>query len=117
MTDFKAQLKKTSSALAAKEVAAAEQAIPPVDFKARLRKVSKEDSNNASASQGPPEPQLKPLKSEAVSKNKDSAKSPDEEEGAVEGKRKSTGSISSLRKMWESGDGKASVGGNQNSKT
>ena len=42
---------------------------------------------------------------------RDSVSSVENEEGAAEGKRKSTGSISSLRKMWESTENSPALGG------
>lgn len=77
IVDFKAKLRKSS---APKSEAKDEPADQPIDFKARLRKVSGSKS---------------PTKTNEDPSKQDSDPEPDD-------KRKSTGSISSLRKMWES---------------
>ena len=83
--DFKAQLKKTDSSYSKPEVeqrknSADDSDKSPVDFKSRLRKVSGSVPTTEA-------------------KNEEVAVVPEQDD-----KRKSTGSISSLRKMWESGE-------------
>ena len=89
IVDFKAKLKKPTKSI---EVAKDDTPTEPMDFKSRLRKVSgsKGQSPTKENEATPPE-------------KRDSITSTDSEAAAaLDDKRKSTGSISSLRKMWES---------------
>ena len=111
VVDFKVKLKKPSKMLpsAAEEEASANANTvnaEPLDFKARLRKVSgskcsptKESSaiNNTSETTSKPDFSVK-----TIDEKRDSITSTESETMDDNNKRKSTGSISSLRKMWES---------------
>ena len=122
IVDFKAKLKKPKTMVQGLSEPSPEQSAPgdpssssnntskvdsneqpPVDFKARLRKVSGNKpvvtvgvANNAPSSNAAPTPS----NATAV-----------EEQPNLDEKRKSTGSISSLRKMWESSDQSPALGG------
>ncbi|XP_073957451.1 tyrosine-protein kinase Abl [Choristoneura fumiferana] len=87
-TDFKSQLKKVDKKVAAKE----EETRSIIDFKSRLRKV---DSSAPATNGTKNSPDEKEKKSEE--RRSDSGSLETEEED----KRRSTGSISSLKKLWE----------------
>lgn len=92
--DFKAKLRKSTKPEATAIPSQAEPNNEPVDFKARLRKVS------GTNGKGPGSPTKEPLAPKV--EKRDSLGSIDGEAAEDEtNKRKSTGSISSLRKMWE----------------
>ncbi|XP_028168240.1 tyrosine-protein kinase Abl-like, partial [Ostrinia furnacalis] len=87
-TDFKSQLKKVDT----KRVNKDEEACSIIDFKARLRKVDS-GTNGTAKNQASPE--------EAREERKRSESSLEAAGGDEEDKRRSTGSISSLKKLWE----------------
>lgn len=105
IVDFKARLKKASTSHETKAPNALDHSSSesdPVDLKARLRKVSgpKTAPLLTSSSSSPTESPL-PIKSDEMTSLKET---PEDDTHNDEDKRKSTGSISSLRKMWESSD-------------
>ncbi|XP_063632988.1 tyrosine-protein kinase Abl isoform X1 [Cydia splendana] len=87
-TDFKSQLKKVDKKVAAKE----EESRSIIDFKSRLRKV---DSSTPATNGTKNSPDQDSKKSDE--RKSDSGSLETEEED----KRRSTGSISSLKKLWE----------------
>ena len=107
--NFKSQLKKTNTSLYAQPTSltpeSKEEESEPgrVDFKSQLKKVkSKPNSNNSDLNTDAPD------KSDALTNVKASLRSVskhnmEEEEDEDDDKRRSTGSISSLKKMWEDG--------------
>jgi len=94
--NFKSQLKKTNTALYAQpqQEQDSEQESGKVDFKAQLKKVKASKPSVASDSVSD-SPDLSNVKASLRSLSKNSL------EQEAEDKRKSTGSISSLKKMWE----------------
>ncbi|XP_072930972.1 tyrosine-protein kinase Abl isoform X2 [Epargyreus clarus] len=108
-TDFKSQLKKVDTNRinnTSKDLEESGRSI--IDFKSRLRKV---DSNSPStngmlkkAEQSSPEDSRKDMssKSDDSDKKRSESGSLDTSGGDEEDKRRSTGSISSLKKLWES---------------
>ena len=104
VVDFKVKLKKPSKTLpsaptaAEDEAAAANSAAEPLDFKARLRKVS--GSKSSPTKESVVSETSKPPAIAVIDEKRDSITSTESE--TMDDKRKSTGSISSLRKMWES---------------
>ena len=103
VVDFKVKLKKPSKTLpsaptAAEDEAAANSASEPLDFKARLRKVS--GSKSSPTKESVVSETSKPPAIAVIDEKRDSITSTESE--TMDDKRKSTGSISSLRKMWES---------------
>ena len=109
IVDFKAKLKKAAPQTT-KEAPTEEAPSAQVDFKARLRRVSgnkpvvtlskNNGSSNGNASD-PATPSASGVSGSAAANDGEEAAGGDGDDG---GKRKSTGSISSLRKMWESTD-------------
>ena len=106
--NFKSQLKKTNTSLYAqpstgdKEGEEEEQAV--VDFKSQLKKVKTKPSRSQADSQEPSQ-DLSQLKASLRAVKQAVELEEDEEVGEEEDKRRSTGSISSLKKMWEDGGG------------
>ncbi|TRY62894.1 hypothetical protein TCAL_03897 [Tigriopus californicus] len=111
IVDFKARLKKANTSHEAKAPNALDHASPesdPMDLKARLRKVSgpktapPSHSSVGCTSATPPAPN----KSDEMASLKEAPEDDPEphDDPTNEDKRKSTGSISSLRKMWESSE-------------
>ena len=110
--NFKSQLKKTNSSLYAQPSTGAregeEEGEEPavVDFKSQLKKVKTKPSSH----QAEPSQDLSQLKA-SLRAVRQTVELQDEDEGEVEereereDKRRSTGSISSLKKMWEDGAG------------
>ena len=93
IVDFKVKLKKPN---AKTEISKEESSsTEPMDFKARLRKVSGPKCQSPTKEQSEQQ-------SKSVVEKRDSITSTESNDAALEDKRKSTGSISSLRKMWES---------------
>ena len=110
--NFKSQLKKTNTTLYAQPAQPSSQSNNEVDFKSQLKKVktpSKIDNGEKSNGQSLSESQ--DLSNARASLKSVSKHNIDADEEDSEDKRKSTGSISSLKKMWEDGsDGKKDSG-------
>ena len=109
--NFKSQLKKTNSSLyaqpstqpAAQEEEESCQEPGRVDFKSQLKKVKSSKGSEAAPGETQDSGQdLSSVKASLRSVSKQSVQL-EEEEAEAEDKRKSTGSISSLKKMWEDG--------------
>ena len=105
--NFKSQLKKTNTSLYAqpstqtspqKEESESEQG--PVDFKSQLKKVKSTKTSDTPADHQEKGQDLNSVKASLKSVSKQNIEAEDEDEN----KRKSTGSISSLKKMWEDGE-------------
>lgn len=105
IVDFKAKLRKSKpdhSSDQDQDKQTAAEGGGVVDFKARLRKVS---GNNSTTTKAPEAPSVA---KKTTTEKRDSIDSLEEDDSG--GKRKSTGSISSLRKMWESSSPKMGSG-------
>ena len=106
--NFKSQLKKTNTSLYAQptslnpELKEDESEPGRVDFKSQLKKVKTKPSNNSDLISDAPEKSedLTNAKASLRSVSKHNIEEEEEEDGD---KRRSTGSISSLKKMWEDG--------------
>ena len=103
--NFKSQLKKTNSSLYAQPSTASgreEEEQGKLDFKSQLKKVKTKPSSVSVAGSQEPSQDLGHLKANlrAVKQTVEVEEDGEEEE---EDKRRSTGSISSLKKMWEDG--------------
>ena len=116
LVDFKSKLRKSKPEPSPTNNAQLQENTEPLDFKARLRKVSDGTNNKAAAVQAT-EPEDEPISKhnslDRVSKRESIEQAAEQPRdildkrdslGSIEEneKRKSTGSISSLRKMWES---------------
>lgn len=103
-TDFKSQLKKvdTNRIINSKDDEAGRAII---DFKSRLRKVDSTPATNGTAKKEQTSPDDKQTKKESDLERKPSESGSLDTSGADdEDKRRSTGSISSLKKLWENKD-------------
>ncbi|XP_045489905.1 tyrosine-protein kinase Abl isoform X4 [Pieris rapae] len=106
-TDFKSQLKKVETNRVNNTKESDESGRSIIDFKSRLRKV---DSNSPSTNgqvkkvENSPEDSRKDLSSKSYDSDKKRSESGslDTSGGDEDDKRRSTGSISSLKKLWES---------------
>lgn len=125
--NFKAQLKKVEPKKINAPMPKAEQPSNIIDFKAHLRKVDKDskeqqqqqpnanaNSNNkfSSATAAAAANQKTEIKIDVSNSNADATEANETTAGATEsGKRRSTGSINSLKKLWEQPPGSGSGGG------
>ena len=115
--NFKSQLKKTNTSLYAQpntgpSGAREEEDQGKLDFKSQLKKVKTKPSANSQTEREEPSQELSHLKASlrAVKQTVEVEEGEDEEED----KRRSTGSISSLKRMWEDGgDGRDPPSGDE----